>query len=144
MTTWKALYGMIWLCFATLFVAVFDPIPHKGYVHGVLGILVLVLAFRNNAVLARSACPARLKRISAATAKICVFALITGAALAVPQLEPHKWIVGAVKALHILAIGAIVTQCASVATAQDVWHERVCDPGPPDEKGAGIPSEGRS
>jgi len=59
MTTWKALYGMIWLCFATLFIAVFDPIPHKGYVHGALGILVLVLAFHNRAVLARSACPAR-------------------------------------------------------------------------------------
>ena len=41
MTTWKALYGMIWLCFATLFVAVFDPIPHKDVAHGVLGIAVL-------------------------------------------------------------------------------------------------------
>ncbi|MCK9460810.1 MAG: hypothetical protein M0R80_14320 [Proteobacteria bacterium] len=131
MTTWKALYGMVWLCFATLFVAVFDPIPHKGHVHAVLGIAVLVLAFRNSAVLARSACPARLKRISASTAKICVFALLTGAALAVPQLEAHKWIVYVIKAFHIFAIGAILAQTASVATAHDVWHERECEPGPP-------------
>jgi hypothetical protein len=133
MKTWQALYGMIWLCFATLFIAVFDPIPHKGYVHGVLGILVLVLAFRNSAVLARSACPARLKRISATTAKICVFALLTGAALAVPQLKAHTWILYVIKALHIFAIAAIITQTASVATAHDVWHERECDPGPPQE-----------
>jgi len=144
MKTWQALYGMIWLCFATLFVAVFDPIPHKGPVHGVLGILVLVLAFRNRAALARSACPSRLKRIGAITAKICVFALLTGAALAVPQLEAHKWIVYAIKALHIFAIAAIVTQTASVATAYDVWEERECEPGPPPAKGAGIPDEGRS
>jgi uncharacterized membrane protein len=131
MKTWQALYGMIWLCFATLFVAVFDPIPYKGYVHGVLGIAVLVLAFRNRAVLARSACPPRLKRISASTAKIFVFALLTGAALAVPQLQSHMWIVYALKALHLFAIGAIITQTASVATAHDVWHERECEPGPP-------------
>jgi hypothetical protein len=131
MNTWKALYGMIWLCFATLFVAVFDPIPYKGYVHGVLGIAVLILAFRNRAVLARSACPQRLKRISASTAKICVFALLIGAALAVPQLEAHTWIIYALKALHLFAIGAIITQTASVATAHDVWHERECEPGPP-------------
>jgi hypothetical protein len=133
MTTWKALYGMIWLCFATLFVAVFDPIPKKGYVHAVLGIAVLVLAVRNRAVLARSNCPPRLKRISTGTVKVCVLALVTGAVLAVPQLEAHKWIFYSVKVFHLLAIGAIVTQTASVATAHDVWHERECDPGPTKE-----------
>jgi hypothetical protein len=130
MNTWKSLYGMIWLCFATLFVAVFDPIPHKAHAHGVLGIAVLVLAFRNRAVLTRLACPARLKRIAAATANLCVFALLTGGVMAVPQLK-DTWILYVLKALHIFAIGAIVAQTASVATAHDVWHERECDPPPP-------------
>jgi hypothetical protein len=74
---------MIWLCFATLFVAVF------------------ALAFRNRAV------------------------------LAVPQIQAHTWILYALKALHPFAIGAIIAQTASVATAHDLWHERECDPGPP-------------
>jgi hypothetical protein len=131
MKTWHALYGMVWLCFATLFVAVFDPIPYKGHVHGVLGIAVLALAFRNRAVLNQSTCPARLKRIAAATASICVFALITGAVMAVPSLKAHTWIFNGLKVFHILAIGAILTQTSSIATAYDVWEQREYEPGPP-------------
>lgn len=132
MNNWKALYGMVWLCFATLFVAVFDPIPHKAEAHGVLGIAVLALAWRNKAVLARLACPPRLKRITAATANIGVFALLTGGALAIPPLK-DTWIFFVIKGLHVFAIGAILTQVASVATAHDVWHERECEPGPDDK-----------
>jgi hypothetical protein len=131
MKTWQALYAMIWLCFGTLFIAVFDPIPYKEHVHGVLGIAVLALAFRNRGVLAKTACPSRLKRISAATANICVFALVTGIAMAIPMVKDHSWILYILKAFHIFAIGAIVTQTASVATAHDVWETRECEPGPP-------------
>lgn len=131
MKTWQALYGMIWLCFATLFVAVFDPIPHKGYVHGVLGIAVLILAFRNRAVLNKSACPARLKRIAASTSGICVFALLTGVVMAAPLFREQAWIFYVLKGFHILAIGAILAQTSSVATAYDVWEEREYEPGPP-------------
>jgi hypothetical protein len=56
---------------------------------------------------------------------------VTGAVMAVPQLEAHKWIVYILKAFHIFAIGAILTQTASVATAHDVWQQRECDPVPP-------------
>jgi hypothetical protein len=131
MKTWQALYGMIWLCFATLFVAVFDPIPNKAHVHAVLGLAVLVLAFRNRSVLSKSSCPARLKRIAASTAGICVMALITGVVLAVPSLKEQTVVLGVVKAFHILAIGAILAQTASVATAYDVWEEHEYEPGPP-------------
>jgi len=137
MKTWQALYGMIWLCFATLFVAVFDPIPHKDVAHGVLGLAVLALAFRNKSVLSRTDCPARVKRIAAATANICVLALITGAVMAVPQVKEREWILYILKALHIFAIGAIVTQTASVATAHDVWEQGECGNPRPDEKAPG-------
>lgn len=131
MKTWQALYGMIWLCFGTLFVAVFDPIPYKEHLHGVLGIAVLALAFRNRAVLLRTTCPERLKRIATATSKICIFALITGVLMAVPQIKSYSWILYILKAFHIFAIGAIITQTASVATAHDVWEQREFEPGPP-------------
>jgi hypothetical protein len=131
MKTWHALYGMVWLCFATLFVAVSDPIPNKARVHAVLGIAVLLLSLRNRAVLSKSTCPARLKRIAAATAGISLFSLITGVVMAVPSLTEHMGIFYALKVFHILAIGAILTQTSSVATAYDVWEEREYETGPP-------------
>ena len=52
--------------------------------------------------------------------------------MAVPQLK-GTWILYVLKALHIFAIGAIVTQTASVATAHDVWEQGECVPGPKKE-----------
>ena len=121
MKLWQSLYSMVWLCLFTLIAATLDVIPYKAPVHAALGLAVLGLAFRNKAALAKSQAPARLKRISTATASISVMAAVTGALMAVPPLHflDVLW-----RVLHLCTIVAISTQAGSVATAYDMWEEK--------------------
>ena len=121
MKTWQALYGMIWLNFFVLLVGTLDAIPFKAHVHGVLGLGVLALAMRNRAVVTKTRAPARLKRIAVAMVMTSTLALLSGILLAIPPLAFLRivWHV-----LHMLAIVAVTTQSASLATGFDMWEQR--------------------
>ncbi|MBI5508369.1 MAG: hypothetical protein HY903_06420 [Deltaproteobacteria bacterium] len=128
MKLWQAQYNMIWLILLVQLAAVLDVIPHDAYIHAVLGLGVVGLAFRNKLALAKTQAPARLKRISAATASITVMAAVTGILLAIPPLHflDTLW-----RVLHVLTIVAITTQAGSVATAYDMWEEKEFSPPSP-------------
>ena len=121
MKLWQSLYALIWLNLAALLTATIDAIPSKAYIHGVVGLAIIGLAFRNKIALAKSAAPERLKRISAATAAISIMAAISGILLAIPPLHflDVLW-----RVLHVMTIVAITAQSGSVATAYDMWEER--------------------
>lgn len=121
MKLWQAQYNMIWLLLLVTLSSVLDVLPHHEHIHAVLGLGVVALAFRNKAALAKTAAPARLKRIAAALASISVMAAVTGILLAIPPLAflDTLW-----RVLHILTIVAITTQAGSVATAYDMWEEK--------------------
>ncbi len=120
MKLWQSLYALIWLNFFVLLVATLDVIPYKAQVHAGLGLLVLVVAFINKVRIGKTSAPARLKRITAATAGISVMATATGILLAIPALASFGIVF---RVLHILAIVAIIAQSGSVATAYDMWEE---------------------
>jgi hypothetical protein len=128
MKLWQSLYNVIWLNLLVLLVALLEVIPHRAHIHAVLGLLVVALAFRNKAALAKTAAPARVKRISAAMASISVAVVATGVLLAIPQLAflDLLW-----RILHLFTVVAIVTQAASIATGYDMWEEKEIGDGSP-------------
>jgi hypothetical protein len=85
----------------------------------------------NARALANSEAPARLKRVSAVTARLAAAQLVMGAALALDLnvslgLSP----LGIIGVLHLTAAFAMITQASSVATAQDMWEEREYEASP--------------
>ncbi len=121
MPTWRKLYGMIWLNFFTLLLACFDGIPFHAAAHSVLGMAVLALAVHNQKLLAATACPDRIKRISAAMVAVSVLGALSGVPLMLPL---PAWLGAILKFLHLTAICALFTQSASVATAHDMWEQK--------------------
>jgi hypothetical protein len=127
MQLWKTLYATVWLAF---FSCILIPRWMGAYaglpLHGLLGVLLLFLTLANARHLAALPVPARLKRISKATAGIAVFQLLMGLGLGiVTHVAPNLLFVSAaVRVAHVVCALAILAQASSVATAYDMWEEK--------------------
>ena len=128
MNTWKQLYAMIWLAFLEIVLIAIDVPGFKTYLvygHSLLGLVILILAYYNNAQIRKTEAPSRLKRIVKSTAGLATLQIIFGIisflyvvhAIEIP-------FVGVVTILHLMTALAIITQASSVATAYDMWEEK--------------------
>ena len=164
MRTWQGLYGMVWLAFFTILVAV-DPIPPWWliYVHAALGALLLLLAVQNRANVLNSRAPRRTKNtvhttavLAAATVPFALLLWLNVGSSWVLLFGYSVW--DGFHIVHVLLALTILAQAASAATAYDMWEEREFEqetrPGelPPmpapgtapstDPRGTGGPGEG--
>jgi len=119
---------MVWLAFLEIVLIAIDVPGFKTYLvygHTLLGLVILILAFYNNAQLRKTEAPSRLKRIVKSTAGLAALQIILGM---IPFLNAVLAIgipfIGVVTILHLMTALAIITQASSVATAYDMWEEK--------------------
>ena len=133
MLLWQRLYNVIWLAF-------FDCLLVRRWfgswvvlvLHVLIGVALLVLTQVNARELAAKACPDRLKRISAITAKLAIVQAVLGVGLgALGHFDVHWLIPRLAGAFHLVVALAILAQASSTATGHDMWEEREWTPEPP-------------
>lgn len=130
MKVWVGLYGMVWLVFLELLVAI-DPRPPSWsiYVHVALGVLIVVLAVANLARVRATTVPARVKRTVRATAALSCLMVPLGVLLWAGVGAGWGVLLGysfwdLLHVLHVVVALAVFAQAASAATAFDMWEER--------------------
>jgi hypothetical protein len=116
---WGSLYLMIWLCaLEFLVVMIHTDWDFMVYLHILLGLAIVGLAFYNVQELQKTAAPDRVKRVSKAIAGFSVAQGVIGLLL-IFDIAP-----GIMDFFHIFASLAMITQAASVATGYDMWEEK--------------------
>lgn len=127
MPLWNRLYNAVWLAFlCCVMLPRWMGAVAGAITHVVLGLGMLALLVANARRLAALPVPARLQRISKATAGIAGFQAVVGVGFGgVTHALPNLPVVGTVlQVVHVLCAGAILAQTASVATAYDMWEEK--------------------
>jgi hypothetical protein len=123
---WSRLYGLIWLAFAQfVLVALIDVAPYVIYLHFLVGIGVLLLAWTNYTAIKRTGAPNRIIRISKTTGILAILQTLLGIpiyAMMMGQLDVPFGLV--VNILHLIIALAIISQASSTATAYDMWEEK--------------------
>jgi hypothetical protein len=110
---------MIWLCaLEFLVVMVHTDWDFMVYLHILLGLAIVGLAFYNVQELRKTAAPDRVKRVSKALAGFSVAQGVIGLLLIFDIAS------GIMDFFHIFASLAMITQAASVATGYDMWEEK--------------------
>jgi heme A synthase len=122
---WSRLYGLIWLAFAQFVLAALTEVAaFVIYLHFVVGLGVLILAWTNYATLKKTEAPDRIIRISKTTAILAVFQIIVGIVNYVLMMDFRNSLGTAVNILHLIVALAILSQASSTATAYDMWEEK--------------------
>jgi hypothetical protein len=131
MKLWAALYAMIWIVFIEFLLAM-TPGGSQVliYLHTVLGVAIVYLAFYNFSGIRKTRVPGRVKRIAQASFNISVLVAIFGALLFFEVGE--AWVIpvinvsiyGLILFLHVVNSFAIITQAAAVAIAYDMWEDK--------------------
>jgi hypothetical protein len=130
LTIWKQLYALVWLAFLQIVIAIIAITVsafkiYLVYAHTFLGLVILILAFSNNAQIKKTEAPSRLKRIVKSTAGLAALQIILGAiAFLSVVLGMEIPFVDVITLLHLMVALAIITQASSVATAYDMWEEK--------------------
>lgn len=120
---WARLYASVWLSFFCCLVLPRSPGPQpRTLAHLLLGFGLLALVAANALRLRALPVPARLQRISRATAGLALFQAASGLALAV-DVAPEL-VSAALRGGHLICSLAILAQVSSVATAYDMWEEK--------------------
>jgi heme A synthase len=118
---------MVWLA-ALEFILVWAPVAGFApplYAHIILGIIIFALAYSNASKLAKTSCPARIRRIVKVTVGLAVFEGLLGILLYFRNTASLPALVASTASfLHLGTALAIVTQAASTATAYDMWEEK--------------------
>lgn len=139
MKLWASLYGMIWLVFIEIWLG-FTPIvpPVPLYVHIVLGVLIVGLAYNNYTKLRNARTVGRIKRTARATFGLSLLMAILGAGIYF-HVGGNIGVVSGVtvesglRFLHFVNAMAVFAQVAATAVVYDVWEEkefeRVSEPG---------------
>ncbi|MCI4369511.1 MAG: hypothetical protein L3K09_08125 [Thermoplasmata archaeon] len=130
MKLWAALYAMIWIVFLEFWLAL-TPIapPVPLYLHALLGFLIVVVAYRNFALLRMTTVPGRVKRIAKATFQLSILMAILGP-LVYFDVGGNLTVAfgitvnGGLRFLHFVNAVAILTQASATAIAYDMWEER--------------------
>jgi hypothetical protein len=127
MKTWALMYGMIWVAFFQIIIVLF-PVAGQwatDIVHGGLGVILLFFAYTINKQVKVTSCPARVKRIVAATFRFSILQAVLGAVLFALLLANVGGIaLEFVEFLHVAVAITIITQASSSATAYDMWEEK--------------------
>ncbi len=131
MKLWMTLYTMIWIVFIEFLLAM---TPGSSwvliYLHVVLGIAVMGLAFYNFSGIRRTRIAGRVKRIAQTSFNLSIVVVILGAPLffdvgraqVIPLINVS--IYGLILFFHVVTSFAIITQAAAVAIAYDMWEEK--------------------
>ena len=131
MKLWMTLYAMIWIALIE-FLLVMIPLGSLVllYLHIVLGIAIIGLAFYNFSGIRKSRVMGRVKRIAQVSLNLSVWAGIFGAVLffdigrtlTIPVINTS--IYGLILFFHIICAFAIITQAAAIAIAYDMWEDK--------------------
>lgn len=131
MKLWMTLYAMIWIVLIEFLLAM-TPGGSSVliYLHMILGIAIVGLAFYNFSGVRNTRVPGRVKRISQASLNISIMVAILGALLfldigrlwVIPVVNVS--IYGLILFFHVFSSFAIITQAAAVAIAHDMWEDR--------------------
>ena len=130
MRLWVRLYGMIWLAFVQIWLA-YTPLapPIPVYLHVVLGVALVVLAYRNFVTLRAASTVGRIKRTARATFALTLLLAVLGGAL---YLHVGSNVVvlagitleGGLRFLHFVNAMAVFAQVCATAVVYDVWEEQ--------------------
>ena len=131
MKLWMTLYAMIWIALIE-FLLVIIPVGSLVllYLHIVLGIAIIGLAFYNFSGVRKSRVMGRVKRIAQASLNLSVWTGIFGVVLffdigrtlTIPVINTS--IYGLILFFHIICAFAIITQAAAIAIAFDMWEDK--------------------
>ncbi len=131
MKLWMTLYMMIWIVFIEFLLAM---TPGSSwvliYLHVVLGIAIMGLAFYNFSGIRKTRIAGRVKRIAQTSFNLSIVVVILGAPLffdvgttqVIPLIKVS--IYGLILFFHVVTSFAIITQAAAVAIAHDMWEDR--------------------
>ena len=122
---WSKLYGLIWLAFAQFVLAALTEVAaFIVYVHFLVGLGVLILAWTNYTTIKRTQAPNRIIRISKTTAILAVLQILIGILNYALMMGLGTSLGTAVNILHLIVALAIISQASSTATAYDMWEEK--------------------
>jgi len=129
MKLWVSLYSMTWILFIEfLLVMVYRGSSVLVYLHTILGVAVVVIAFYNFSGIRNTSIAGRVKR----TAQVCFYLSIAIAVLGFPLLLDvgREFVVPLIDlsiyrlilVVHLIIALAMITQAAAVAIAHDMWE----------------------
>ena len=127
MKVWQNLYAIIWLMLLEiLFQSKAIDFQGVKYVHVLLGVLILAMAFNNYINVNKTAAPDRTKRILRTAANFAVVQAVLGVIIVTTDVYNLFGIcqMGIVQFLHLVIAIAMITQAASGATSYDMWEEK--------------------
>ena len=126
MKIWASLYLIVWIAFLE-FVSIFAN--NQGWllsveIHALLGLIIIILAFKNHIDVSKTEAPSRIKRILKATAGLTVAQAVLGIILFINiRIVAIPFVVIIDFLMFTIAL-AIIAQAASAATAYDMWEEK--------------------
>ncbi len=131
MKLWISLYAMIWIVLIEFLLAM-TPGGSSVliYLHIILGIAIIGLAFYNFSGVRNTRIAGRVKRIAQACFNISAMVAILGFLLffgigkawVIPLINVS--IYGLILFFHVISGFAIITQAAAIAIAHDMWEDR--------------------
>ncbi len=131
MKLWAFLYAMIWIVLIEFLLAM-TPGGSSVliYLHVLLGVAIMGLAFYNFSGIRNNRIAGRVKRIAQASFNISVTVAILGVPLffdvgrawVIPLINVS--IYGLILFFHVFSSFAIITQAAARAIAHDMWEDR--------------------
>ena len=130
MKLWGQLYLLIWVTFLAFPLATIpNPGPVVPYLHAIVGVAIIAIAYANARMLRGTTAPGRIKRIAAASFNLSILMAVLGVLLwfnvgAGIQLLWGRSLWDLIIFLHLLNAVAIITQASAVAIAFDMWEEK--------------------
>lgn len=131
MKLWVSLYAMTWVTLIEfLLVMTFRGSLVLLYLHVVLGIALVGLAFYNFSGIRNTRIASRVKRIAQACFTISIAEAVlggllfvdVGSELVLPLIDVS--IYRLILFFHVISAFAIITQAAAIAIAHDMWENR--------------------
>jgi hypothetical protein len=126
-----ALYAMVWIALIE-FLLVMTPGGSSVliYLHSILGIAIIGLAFYNFSGIRKTRVMGRVKRIAQTCFILSVIAGISGVLIffeigktpVIPVI--NATIYGLILFFHVICAFAIITQAAAIAIAHDMWEDK--------------------
>ena len=131
MKLWVTLYAMIWIVLIEFLLAMTPGVSKiLIYLHSVIGVAIIGLAFYNFSGIRNTRVPGRVKRIAQASFNLSVVAGILGVMIffdigktpVIPVINISLY--GLILFFHVICGFAIITQAAAIAIAYDMWEDK--------------------
>jgi hypothetical protein len=128
MKLWMSLYALIWVTFIEFLLAMTPGASIVlQYLHIVLGLVIIGLAYYNFNGVRWTAVPGRVKRIAKTSFILSVVIGVLGLPLYFGFVGPIFFGItlgGLILFFHVVVGFAIITQAAAVAIAYDMWEDK--------------------